>query len=69
MINTDNKWLDEMLLLYRKIQLEPPFKNSNGDFVNQFGDLIDMKLWGCYDDDTIKRTIERMKTDGRIKIS
>ena len=49
---------------YQRKQLMPPFKNDEGQYVNQFGELIDMDRWDdgiLYHPNVIKKLIKEMK--------
>ena len=63
----DDKTVDDIYQEYQWKQTRPPFKNKNGEYVNEFGEGLDMKVWdnvATYQPHKIKSAIHRMKKRG-----
>ena len=58
------KSVDSIFREYMWRQLRPPFKNENGEYVNEYGELIDMRWWdnvSRYMPHKVKTAIYKMK--------
>tara|TARA_S200000501_G_C20769548_1_gene719932 strand:- start:55 stop:303 length:249 start_codon:yes stop_codon:yes gene_type:complete len=64
----DDLTIDDLYWMYVNKSLEPPFKNDKGEFVNEWGELIDMERWNNVSINLphkVKSAIHRMKKRGR----
>ena len=63
-LKNTNSWLDNLYNDYQSKQLNPPFKNQQGEYVTELGIPIDMELWNNWKEHQpyrIKNLIETMR--------
>ena len=67
-MKNNDSWLEELYDDFRDKALEPPFKNNDGEYVNEFGIPINMDLWNnwkTFQPWRIKNLFSRMKKKTR----
>tara|TARA_A100001011_G_C13548120_1_gene531333 strand:+ start:34 stop:240 length:207 start_codon:yes stop_codon:yes gene_type:complete len=65
-----DKSIDEIFREYVWNKLRPPFKNEDGEYVNEYGELIDMRWWDNvtkYMPHKVRTAIYNMKKRGKQK--